>query len=59
MYSRILTDYERTMINNFLEGKSNPETFRVLKMRIKKYQPQLNSDLKLIEQALKKFDEKK
>jgi len=51
----ILSKNEREMIQRYLNGEKNPESFRVLKFRIKKYHSQLHQDLNLIDLALKKF----
>lgn len=56
MFSRILTDYEIKMLETFLEGKANSESFRALKMRIKRNHDRLVRDMNLIEKAMEKFE---
>lgn len=43
------------MLQSFLNGEKTNDAFRVLKHRIRTYQPQLQQDLNLIEKALQKF----
>lgn len=55
MHSQILTEHEREMLKKFIEKNEKPKGFRLLKLRIKSYHPQLHADLNLIEKSLEKF----
>jgi len=55
MHKQILSEKEEEMIEQFLKGNQTPETFRMLKLRIKKNYKRLNHDFNLIEKAYKKF----
>jgi hypothetical protein len=46
------------MIKNFLADKKNPESFRSLKLRMKRDHHQLKDDIDLIEKALERIREK-
>ncbi len=56
MRSRILTDLERQMLNEFLTKGTKREGFRVLQHRMRKNVTQLKSDLDLILKALEKME---
>jgi hypothetical protein len=55
MRNRILTDREKKMLMQFLDNNESPETFRMLKMRIKKAYPKLMEDYELIKRSVEKF----
>ena len=57
MHKAILSERERTLLTKFLDD--NPitdETFRMLKMRIKRNYPTITQDFQLISQLLNKLE---
>jgi len=53
MHSAILSDKERVMIKQFLETNKTPcDTFRTLKMRIKRNYKRIAEDFELIKAVL-------
>ena len=53
MHSAILSDKERAMIKQFLETNKTPcDTFRTLKMRIKRNYKRIAEDFELIKAVL-------
>ena len=58
MRNRILTNKEKEMLNQFLNGEKNPETFRMLKLRIKRNYESLTHDYELLKKSYKKINQK-
>lgn len=60
MHKAILSPRERTLLSKYLNGESiNDETFRMLKMRIKRNYPIITQDYQLISQLLNKLESQK
>jgi len=56
MFTRILTDMERTELERFLKKKERPKYLRQMMYRGRAYLPRIRKDLKLIEEALDSYD---
>jgi hypothetical protein len=57
MHTAILSPRERTLLTKFLNGESiNDETFRMLKLRIKRNYPSINQDFELIRKVKDKLE---
>jgi hypothetical protein len=56
MFTRILTEYERTKLHAFLETGERPENLRQTLRRIRLHLPQIKGDIALMEKALKKHE---
>jgi hypothetical protein len=59
MFTRILTESERTKLLIYVERDEVPETLRLVMSRIKKFTPQIEQDLKLMQKARRKYDKRK
>jgi hypothetical protein len=55
MRNRILTAKEKELLNNFLNEQKTPETFRMLKLRIKRNFAKLTEDYELLKKSYEKF----
>lgn len=57
MHKAILSPRERTLLTKFLNGESiNDETFRMLKLRIKRNYQCIQEDFQLIKQVKDKIE---
>jgi len=57
MHKAILSPRERTLLATFLNGESiSDETFRMLKLRIKRNYPCINEDFELLKQVMTKLE---
>jgi len=60
MHKAILSPRERTLLTTFLKGEQiNDETFRMLKLRIKRNYPCINEDFELLRQVVDKLESTK
>ena len=57
MHKGLISQKEREMLQRFLNDQPTPKNFKVLKMLIKKYYPNISQDFNLIEKSFKKFQE--
>jgi hypothetical protein len=58
MFTRILTDVERTELELFLKRNQRPKYLRQLMYRGRTYLPEIRKDLELIERALDRYNKK-
>ena len=56
MRSRILTEYERQILKDFLAGGTKREGFKMLLHRMRKHVTQLKEDLELILKVLETLE---
>ncbi len=60
MHKAILSERERTLLTKYLDDEPiTDETFRMLKMRIKRNYPTITQDYQLISQILNKLESQK
>jgi hypothetical protein len=55
MHKQILSERERKMLEQFITDGKTPETFRMLRMLIKRNYIQISQDFRLIEKVYEKF----
>ena len=58
MRQYILTKQERKMIRTYLNNEKQPDSFRVLSLRIRRYHRILKEDVALIEEFITKMETK-
>jgi hypothetical protein len=60
MFTRVLTDLERRQVKDFLKhnGKRTP-AMQVIVSRARKYLPNINADVGLLERAIQAYDASK
>lgn len=60
MHKAVLSPRERTLLTKFLNGESiNDETFRMLKLRVKRNFDCINQDYNLLSQVINKLESSK
>ncbi len=60
MQKAIFSDRERVLLTKFLNGEPiTDETFRMLKLRVKRNYPIISEDYKLVTQVMNKLDSSK
>jgi hypothetical protein len=59
VFSRILTDEERKLLEAFLSEGAKPRGIGTRMWRIRRFTPQIEADLKLMGKALAKYDRTK
>ena len=60
MFSRILTDVERKKIKSYLKGNGKRDSMiRSLVSRARKYNPQIQSDVKLLDELVMRYEKNK
>ena len=55
MHKRILSNYERKLLDDYLTTGKTSNSFRMLKLRIKKNFVEINQDFDLIKKAKESF----
>jgi hypothetical protein len=56
MFTRLLTELERKRLRDYLERGEIPSTLRLMISRIRKSQPQIREDMKLMQDALQRYE---
>jgi hypothetical protein len=57
MHKGLISQKEREMLQKFLTNQPTPKNFKVLKMLIKKYYPNISQDFILLKKSFEKFQE--
>ena len=55
MHKGLISQKEREMLQSFLNNQPTPKNFKVLKMLIKKYYPNISQDFILLKKSYEKF----